>query len=1406
MKKTKLLKKRLNTSVILIAIVFASIFMSFAVDFTNDNSESEEVSEEIEVEPLEEPITEPTTSATGEADWWDEDFFYRRKIQINNVGTDDFVDSPFGYIVFNYSEIVALGHMNASLKDVRIVENGVLRDYFIKKDYPANGNVTIWFKMNSTAGQMDEDVYLYYGNDTVEQDPTHLMANSPVGISWWDNEEGSGDIAIDRADHNDGTHGNQSGIHTDPQYVDASTYGMKGDYALDYGSTTNNAYVQMPNDDRFNLQRFTISCWIYSTDYDQRGFLFEKGPVNTQYSLFFHNSNDGTVYFRTYGLSDRDLDVDRVSILGIEDGKTYHIAASYDGTTKKIWVNGEVRAQEGSTGTINTGAQGQIIGAYGAVTPGGYWYGGVMDDTRVYDYALDDTEMDMLVANNYTLQGIINAETEQGAEVAVTIKDVDGRVVPNALVGLFNITSGDLLFNATTNTEGIATFTDIPYDYYHQTVNYTMENGTGIQVYNSTVDGGTIRFAGLFESIELHVNLYSRDIEVDDWDMAPMNCGYINFSLTKDGAIIETLQLNSSGKATFRYPNNPIYWSYVYFNNSDYYDKQILLNTTNFSPETTFATFNVNETNILPSGPEYRTYIQNVYVEGSGFASPGQFTILEAKIDMTNMLNNLSLLDVWYLDSTDTPNRIIDSQGYLSEIEDSLWLNISDDYEYDAHALRVDVRGENHTQNCDGIINVTLTYANKLYIKTNFTQMEIRIVDEATGAPVPGVFINITQNITYDPVVNLTTRSDTDGYAYGINNPTFKFWHWRDAAYNISLSFFGDYKYFNINYTNPGQWNATHVKIYNYTLQQSSSIIFELEITLGEYFTNFSYEEGDASVIWGENMNYLVTFNYTTDGGNNWILLTNPDYVTCTVKNWQGEVVMINTTTQGQASANYTFTLNSSLFSAGSTSENYVIIITGGKQGYSDPSPVYIGTTVNAIPTNISLHNYTDTSQSLNELTTYYGELANVTVKYVNDNNQDVLTPESITYDSSDIGTGSLNPHPTDAGFYYFTLNTSEYENTGTKRIDVIASRENHTTFTFEVIVNIDIRLTQLNGSDGVTYISKQIKVWVAYNFTFNYSDYTNPLSPVSVTDLDEQSFLWQRLDSTGAPIIGESGTGNLNTTLDDLYVLDLDTENMEVGKYFIYIKFSKLNYDDKEVIINLEIEKRDIGSTAGITVDGTSDISADKIIVTVVQGKSTIDMTFTLTDTLSELPLTGVTVSLTIGGNVYTFTEGAGGVYTLSFPTADIDAFFTSQTLTGTLTLSLDNYNDISIDTTFIIAMVESPIPGIPMFYFLMIVGAIIAVVGSLTISSAIRNAKIPTFIKKTDKVKSAIKSRKDISESDLYPTKNQMILKKFGDSWEKLELDLEDILGIKITKAKKMPDMKEITDMKEDPGGAIE
>jgi len=65
----------------------------------------------------------------------------------------------------------------------------------------------------------------------------------------------------------------------------------------------------------------------------------------------------------------------------------------------------------------------------------------------------------------------------------------------------------------------------------------------------------------------------------------------------------------------------------------------------------------------------------------------------------------------------------------------------------------------------------------------------------------------------------------------------------------------------------------------------------------------------------------------------------------------------------------------------------------------------------------------------------------------------------------------------------------------------------------------------------------------------------------------------------------------------------------------------------------------------------------------------------------------------------------------------------------------------------------------------------------------------RIPKFVKKIRKVKRLIKSRKPISESYAIKTKEQMMLKLFGEDWKALDLSLEDTLGTRDLKLKTIP-----------------
>ena len=122
----KLLQRKTKKviSVILVLIFsMSSILMLFPMNPTISENLNQFESEEKSTE-----IKSPSLSIVGEDEWWNSTFYYRQLINITNPYSEAFTNF-IANITFNYTTLVSDGRMNESLKDVRIVENGILRDY-----------------------------------------------------------------------------------------------------------------------------------------------------------------------------------------------------------------------------------------------------------------------------------------------------------------------------------------------------------------------------------------------------------------------------------------------------------------------------------------------------------------------------------------------------------------------------------------------------------------------------------------------------------------------------------------------------------------------------------------------------------------------------------------------------------------------------------------------------------------------------------------------------------------------------------------------------------------------------------------------------------------------------------------------------------------------------------------------------------------------------------------------------------------------------------------------------------------------------------------------------------------------------------------------------------------------------
>jgi hypothetical protein len=358
--------------------------------------------------------------------------------------------------------------------------------------------------------------------------------------------------------------------------------------------------------------------------------------------------------------------------------------------------------------------------------------------------------------------------------------------------------------------------------------------------------------------------------------------------------------------------------------------------------------------------------------------------------------------------------------------------------------------------------------------------------------------------------------------------------------------------------------------------------------------------------------------------------------------------------------------------------------------------------------------------------------------------------------------------------------------------IDTSLIDSDHYTIQFSVnkesyisaIKNLDFiiknRLTLINGESTIAKVIESMYVRDYINFTFLYTD---TLTSARITDLTTQNYMWERYDQDGN--VTHRGEGTLIQKYDGVVVLDFDSENRIIGEYLIILTLDKDNYEYKNAMLRLSIKKRELEYSLSNVFDNYQ--------TRVVQG-NIIPIKINLTDPTREgIPLLNASIILTIKGNEYQFIELTNGIYGLNYSTSSVNAFFSSTTLTGIINISREDYFSEELFITLVVEM-EEIFPGMPTFYFLIIVFAIIAVVGSIVGYRVYKNATIPIFVKNVRELKKRIKDGKEVSESLLYSPKEVFVGEIVKDKWSNIGLSMEDILGLEIKKSKKIPKMTRI------------
>jgi hypothetical protein len=194
-------------------------------------------------------------------------------------------------------------------------------------------------------------------------------------VGWWKLDEMKGNVTADSAGNHAGT------LLGNPTW----TQGIAGG-ALQFDGQGDGVDLAAGPD--FDITgRITVAAWIKVAAFDVAWqAIVSKG--DTAWRLSRDQGNN--VHFACTGLWPEWA---RGSA-NVNDGQWHHVAGTYDGSELRLYVDGKLDASAKTQGTINVNAYPVYIGE-NSEHPGRAWHG-LIDDVRLYNYALSDAEIKAL--------------------------------------------------------------------------------------------------------------------------------------------------------------------------------------------------------------------------------------------------------------------------------------------------------------------------------------------------------------------------------------------------------------------------------------------------------------------------------------------------------------------------------------------------------------------------------------------------------------------------------------------------------------------------------------------------------------------------------------------------------------------------------------------------------------------------------------------------------------------------------------------------------------------------------------------------------------------------------------------------------------------------------------------------
>lgn len=206
-------------------------------------------------------------------------------------------------------------------------------------------------------------------------------------VSWWKLDEIGGTNVNDSVPP--ALNGNISGGVTFNQ--PGATPDSGG--SMQFDGTSGKVDIFHPGE--LSVPTFTVALWakVTSGAGTYRSPLTNRRTSSPAGYMFYAGSNNRWQFWTGNGSGWNTLDAG-----ALVPNEWVHLAASYDGTTVRFYRNGSLMAATPATVLVNSEFP-LRLGAGGTEGPGQYWFPGNVDDVRLYQEALTDTDISLLYAN-----------------------------------------------------------------------------------------------------------------------------------------------------------------------------------------------------------------------------------------------------------------------------------------------------------------------------------------------------------------------------------------------------------------------------------------------------------------------------------------------------------------------------------------------------------------------------------------------------------------------------------------------------------------------------------------------------------------------------------------------------------------------------------------------------------------------------------------------------------------------------------------------------------------------------------------------------------------------------------------------------------------------------------------------